>query len=202
MARPDRTHPARPPDRRLLEEARQVADAGDRWLVSAAYGVQRAGTWARRELEIIGDSARAAWHTTVDVSRRLSPVATPAARPARGPRRVGSGVEEADPPTQSQRGWSGLDVLSATPAEVALADPAIRPAAGAVRKRAPAVAGGPRLSLLLRLLSELVTEYGSRHYDDMRGDDRFWTLITLLQHFNPRARSRPRPRPPTPGDNP
>ncbi len=136
------------------------------------------------------------------MSRRLSPVATPAARPARGPQRVGSGVEEADPPTQSQRSWSGLDVLSATPAEVALADPAIRPAAGTVRRREPAAAGGPRLSLLLRLLSELVTEYGSRHYDDLRGDDRFWTLITLLQHFNPRVRSRARPRPPTTGDNP
>lgn len=170
MTRAHTPRSSRPADRRLLEEARLVADTGDRWLVSAAHGVQRAGTWARRELVIIGDSARAAWHTTVDVSRRLAP-GGPQVAPRLGAEQPPAGVGPAG------RGFTGLDLLPATPVDAA-------------RSHAPH--GGPRLELLLRMLSELVSEYGVRRYAALEGDDRFWTLINLLQRSNPRVRSRRR----------
>lgn len=58
----------------LLAQVREVADAGDRWFLSAAFRAQRAGTWVRREMIVIGDSAKAAWQTTMEVTRKVAPL--------------------------------------------------------------------------------------------------------------------------------
>jgi len=60
----------------ILHEARQLAVAGDRWLVSLADGLERVTAWAHREAEIVSESAKAAYATTRDFTRTIKDQAT------------------------------------------------------------------------------------------------------------------------------
>lgn len=84
---------------RLVSKAGDVARTGDRWFVSMAQDVAEVGRWARREVDVIGDSMAAALDTTVGVAKKIR-----SARPAEEP-------EDGGAPSTSQ-----LDLLVAEPA--------------------------------------------------------------------------------------
>src|SRR5215467_10508017 len=69
---------------RVAEHAREVAAVGDRWFLSLAGGVGRAGGWARKEADIVADSAVAAFATTMTVAKALTSLVMAGLEPAKG----------------------------------------------------------------------------------------------------------------------
>lgn len=170
----------------MLDHAHDAAELADRWFLTATHGLRRASRWARRELGVLGDSAKAAWHTTARVGNRM--VARPGNDPAAAPADEAS--TDGPAPAHTGPGWTGIDIASATPTEEAVRR---SPEAG----RAPGGAGEastPSLLLLLRLLGQLVSEHGVVGYELLAEDRRFWRLVSLLQEHNPRNGREPRPR--------
>lgn len=168
----------------LLGHAHDAAELGDRWFLTATHGVRRVSRWARRELGVLGDSAKAAWHTTARVGNMMvpggkEPPGTPDGEPEE---------DEPAPDPYTGPGWTGVDVRSATPVGEAVERSSDAPPPD--RRRDD---GAPKLPLVLRLLGQLVSEYGAVGYEALEDDPRFWKLVSLLQAHNPRNGRREAP---------
>lgn len=181
--------------KRVTRHVREIADAGDRWFLSVAGGLGRLGGWARREADIAADSAVAAFATTVSVAKKLAgsdanPAAERASSSARAaPRRAsksrrGPASEGDDSEGSSQRSPErGIDLLPA----VRAGDPSAKagprspelegvPAPHDPSKRSPA-----GVVPLLQALGRTVADHTHENYASLQQDERFWTLIHLLQ---------------------
>jgi hypothetical protein len=159
------------PSTSVVRRAREIADTGDRLFLSVAGGLGRIGGWARREADIAADSAAAAFTTTVHVARKLTGLEAPRPRPraARKPspaKRASARRRDGtlDPSAVPTLAWSMPDDPAKLRNEQSGA--AIHPA-GVVP--------------LLQALGRTVADHTQRGYATLEQDERFWTLIHLLQ---------------------
>jgi hypothetical protein len=155
-----------------LEQARQIADFGDRWLVSLGRGVSRLGRWAEAEAAA---PTRPDPPSAPKPRRRTSPSSSQ--RERRKPKPESSH-------TRSER--SSLGLLSATPAQ---------PAAPAAPEPFAACAEGaehaPGVLPLVQALGRVVADHRDASYTSLAADERLWTLVELLQVLSQRPRSDP-----------
>src|SRR5690348_5312311 len=103
---------------RVTDHAREIAHVSDEWFVSLAGAVGRAGWWARREADIVADSAVAAFATTMGVAKTLTALAASGLVPAGmdAPRRaVAAEEDEASSPPEPE-----LDLVCAVRPDEAL----------------------------------------------------------------------------------
>lgn len=154
--------------RRLLRHAQQVADTGDRWFVSLAQGLGQIGTWARREKDVVAESAVAAAATTARVVKPLAWRLRPGTRPA--PAADEEPAMQADPETWSAPAVSGDLAASEGPA---------------TEECAPAQSNPPGVLPVLEVLGKVVTDHESTQYSSLQSDNRFWALVRLLQSITP-----------------
>jgi hypothetical protein len=167
----------------LIKQARQIASLGDRWFLLVAHGLERLGDWAQGEADVAADSARAALATTVDITKRLAS-RDRTSGPGRTSTRTG-GSEHTDSATSASRRTYArspdpkIDLLEATPAR----------ASHGRRGRSSVVSVGPNgdpssppgLVPLLRALGRVVASHDREGYATLESDERFWTLVYVLQ---------------------
>jgi hypothetical protein len=148
-------------ERSWLEQARQIADFGDRWLVSIGRSVNLLGDWPQ-------DGAGP------------QPGSAPGLR---SPRR-NSPSSERKPKSKSARGRSGrpstdrpsLDLVSATPA-----NPPASPSPPALALEGNSPENPPGVLPLVQALGRVVADHQDCAYSTLAGDERLWTLVDLLQ---------------------
>ena len=163
MADDDRKTRARGWEDVLLSGASEIARAGDRWFVSVFTDAAGAGRWARREADLIGDSMTAAFHTTVDVAKKMRP---------------GGSTEEVAPPAPPPEARpANIDVLAAlnqvgVPAQASESALASHPAG---------------IAPLLAALEEVVSSRAADGYESLQSDERFWALVELIHQHNERV---------------
>lgn len=146
----------------LRAGAGEVARAGDRWFVALAGDVAGAGRWARREADFIGDSMAAAFQTTVEVARKMSPGKGPGKGPAKGAADRASETGSQRPPN--------VTILTA------LNDVGV-PMQVAESELTSHRAG---IAPLLAALEELVSGRTEDGYESLQSDERFWALVELI----------------------
>lgn len=169
-------------DRDLLGQAKQLADLGDRWFLRVTGGLERLGFWARTEADIAADSAIAAFATTVDVTKRIARrgghSSEPDAAPRAHARRTTSNAKRSTPPPK-------IDLLDATPAKPP------RKRRTKARSGVSVVADGsgnrPGVVPLLKALGRVVSAHSDDGYASLEHDERFWTLLCVLQSLRTAA---------------
>jgi hypothetical protein len=153
-----------------LDQARQIADFGDRWLVSLGRSVSRLARWAEADAD---PSTRPDPPGTPKLRRRTSPSSSQ--RERRKPK-----SESAHP--RSERPSLGL--VSAVPAQsVGTLAP------GDAAACAEGAGNAPGVLPLVQALGRVVAEHQGGSYATLAADERLWTLVDLLQVLAQRPRS-------------
>ena len=163
----------------MADHAREIAELGDRWFLSLAAGVGRAGGWVRREADIVADSAVAAFATTMMVAKKLTAFAASGLEP---PKAKSAREEEASPPPPALvEGLPlGLGLLHAQAPD---------------GRRGASPAG---IVPLLQALGRTVARHTEAGYASLQEDPRFWTLIDLVQRLGRPTLAAPVGDAPTP----
>ncbi len=140
----------------LLSRAGEVARTGDRWFISVLSDVANAGRWARREADVIGDSMSAAFQTTMEVAKKMTP--------------RGGSPERAEAPPEVDPRPANIDLLAA------LSD------VGVPRHVAESELSSHRAGIapLLTALERVVSSRAQDGYESLQSDERFWALVELI----------------------
>jgi hypothetical protein len=142
-----------------LEQVRQIADVGDRWLVSIGQSVHCVSLWAQEE---------------ADAALRPDPGSTPRSTPRHERRtRKSKSARSQSECASSSRPSVGL--VSATPAQssVSCGDGPENP---------------PGVLPLVQALGRVVADHQDGSYSTLASDERLWTLVDLLQVLAQRPR--------------
>jgi hypothetical protein len=178
--------------RSVVDHAREIADLGDRWFLSVTGGIAYVGGWARREAEIVAESAVAAFATSVTVAKRLSFVGPPPrARLRSQPAPRLDDVSRLEGEEGSEPSWSrgfavDVDLISAVRA--ADAPSSVSKEGGeecrlGVSRDPLARSAPPGVVPLLQALGRTVARHTHAGYASLQEDPRFWTLVHLLQRL-------------------
>jgi len=168
----------------VAQRARELADTGDRWFLSVADGLLRVGGWARKEADIAADSAVSAFATTADVAKKLTGVAPK--RPRSGsskrksaPKKVTADEqpkEASDPVDASDDPRTRIGLMAALPID-AWHDGHVE-----IESMLASLGRNPAgVVPLLQALGRTVADHTRAGYATLQRDERFWTLIHLLQ---------------------
>jgi hypothetical protein len=160
--------------RRLLRHAQSVADTGDRWFVSLAQGLGQIGAWARREKDVVAESAVAAAATTAEVIGPLAGRLRPGTR--------GGPVADEQPAVPVDPTMWEVPVVSvkpSAPAEAAMSEEPETPEGPVLQNNPPGVLP------VLEVLGRVVTDHSETQYSSLQSDNRFWALVRLLQSLTP-----------------
>jgi hypothetical protein len=163
------------PTTSVVRHARELAETGDRWFLTMAGGLGKLGGWARREADIAADSAAAAFTTTVDVAKKLTGIA---------PRRSDQSERARQDEEPAPRRARDTTLERAEIPTMAWSPPKPRKKRSRPqRERAePAFASHPPgVVPLLQALGRTVADHTHKGYATLEQDERFWTLIHLLQ---------------------
>jgi hypothetical protein len=158
---------------RMVDHAREIAELGDRWFLSVAAGVGRAGGWARHEADIVADSAVAAFGTTITVAKKLTALATGNLGPARE-----DDAPSPDEPALPEGSPLGFGLLHGEAPDRPDAPDAAALGIGRDARPGASPAG---IVPLLQALGRTVSRHTQAGYASLQEDPRFWTLIQLVQ---------------------
>ena len=169
----------------MVEHAREIANVGDEWFLSVASGLGRAGGWARKEADIVADSAVAAFATTMTVAKKLMSLATVGLEPADAPRlrEAGTPAEQEEPPPFERE--VTLDLVSAIRPDDGDDSDAVDATSTdewlGIRHDRLAVRSSAGVVPLLQALGRTVANHAQAGYASLQEDRRFWSLVHLVQ---------------------
>jgi hypothetical protein len=165
----------------VVDHAREIADLSDRWFLGVAARLGRAGVWARREADIVADSAVAAFATTMMVAKKVMSLATIGLEgPGSGSSRDGN--PENSLPSLGQE--VALDLVSAASPDEGDArgrvDLMVAERLG-IEHDSRAAANEAGVVPLLQALGRTIATHAQAGYASLQEDRRFWTLVHLVQ---------------------
>ncbi len=149
-----------------LEQARQLADAGDRWLVSLGRSVERLGTWVGQPAGTDAATDRA-----------------PRGRSTQRCHRRSHSDRRPSPSTCTKTSRTNLGLISALPATLSKSpgpDDELPPASDAADHPAGVLP-------LVQALGRVVADHQDGGYASLVKDERLWTLLDLLYVLSQRT---------------